>query len=98
MLQGMTMNRGIKQLEDLPEGKCEMLILCRHLGDETVEYDPRDKKSLEAAEKKMHDAVSGTRRMIPVAVGGATRTGAERVSKLDPTAKGHILTTPISGG
>lgn len=97
-MQGMTMTRGIKQIEDAPAGECVMLILCRHLGDEEIKYDPKDKKSLEAAEKKMKDAVTGTRRMIPVAVGGATRKGAERVSKLDPTAKGHILTTPISGG
>ncbi len=98
MQAGMTMTRGIKQIEDLPEGEHVMLILCRHLGDEEVKYNPKDKKSLEAAEKKMHDAVSGKRRMIPVAVGGTTRKGAERVSKLDPDAKGHILTTPISGG
>ena len=95
-MHGMTLTRGIKQIEDLPDGKCLMLILCRHLGDESFEYDPKDKKSLERAEKKLKSAVSGTRRMVPVAVGGS-RTTPERVSKLDPTAKGHVLTTPFSG-
>ncbi len=96
-MHGMTLNRGIKQIEDLPDGECLMLILCRHLGDEEFKYDPKDKKSLERAQKKLESATGGTRRMLPIAVGGP-RTAPERVSKLDPAAKGHVLTTPISGG
>lgn len=96
-MHGMTLTRGIREIEELPDGKCLMLILCRHLGDESFEYDPKDKKSLERAQKKLESAVGGKRGMLPIAVGGA-RTAPERVSKLDPAAKGHVLTTPISGG
>jgi hypothetical protein len=96
-MQGISVNTGIKAIEDLPEGKCMILTLCRHLGDDKFEYDPKDKKSLEAASKKLEAAQKGERRMVPIAVGG-DREKPEVVSKLDPKAKGHVLTTPISGG
>lgn len=94
---GITINTGIDRIESMPEGKCLLLILCRHFGDEELEYDPKDKKSLEKAQKKMEAATKGDRRMIGVAVGGK-RDKPEVVTELDPEAKGHVLTTPISGG
>lgn len=96
-MHGITPTSAIGKIENLPEGKCLLMILCRHRGDEEIEYDPKDKESFERARKKFEAAQQGKRKMIGMKVPGKGQK-PEVTLRLDPGAKGHVMTTPISGG
>ena len=86
----------MRRIEELPDGECELFILCRGLGDDSTKYDPKDKKSLEEAAKKFEGATKGERRMAGISVG--KKGELTHTSKFDPKAKGHVVVAPIAGG
>lgn len=84
------------KIENLPEGECELFVLCRGLGDDSVKYNPKDRKSLESATRKFEGATKGERRMAGISVGhdGVLKHTAD----FDPSARGHVVVAPIAGG
>ncbi len=92
----ITANSAFQTIEKLPDGECELFVLCRGLGDDNIKYDPKDKKSLEAATRKFEGATKGQRRMAGISVG---HDGVlKHTQDFDPSAKGHVVVAPISGG
>lgn len=92
----LTANSAFSKIESLPEGECELFILCRGLGDDSTKYNPKDKKSLESAAKKFEGATQGERRMAGISVGKEGEL--KHTQKFDPKAKGHVVVAPIAGG
>ena len=84
------------KIESLPEGECEVFVLCRGLGDDSVKYNPKDKESLERAAKKFEGATKGERRMAGIAVGKDGQL--THTADFNPEAKGHVVVAPIAGG
>jgi len=92
----LTATSAFSKIESLPDGECELFILCRGLGDDSIKYNPKDKESLERAAKKFEGATHGQRRMAGIAVSG--KGDLTHTQKFDPKAKGHVVVAPIAGG
>lgn len=92
----LTATSAFSRIESLPEGECELFVLCRGLGDDSIKYNPKDKDSLERAAKKFEGATKGERRMAGISVGA--KGELKHTSDFDPSAKGHVVVAPIAGG
>lgn len=92
----ITTESAFSKIESLPDGECELFILCRGLGDDVVRYNPKDKDSLERAARKFEAVTKGERRMAGISVG--SKGELTHVKEFDPEAKGHVVVAPISGG
>lgn len=98
----LTTNSVMTRIEALPDGECELFILCRGLGDDSIKYNPKDKESLERATKRFRSHVSARSSENPqggLAGMSVGKTGElTHVKELDPEAKGHVIVAPIAGG
>lgn len=92
----LTATKAFSIIESLPEGECEVFVLCRGLGDDSLKYDPKDKESLQRAVKKFEGATKGERRMAGISVG--EKGQLVHTADFDPKAKGHVVVAPIAGG
>jgi len=92
----ITATSAFSKIEALPDGECELFVLCRGLGDDSTKYNPKDKKSLEAAAQKFEGATKGKRRMAGISVGA--KGELKHTADFDPSAKGHVVVAPIAGG
>ena len=97
MKHGASFNTALREIEELPEGKCKLIILCRGLGDDETDYDPNDKKSLDAAARKFKGATQGERKLAGISIPGKGKD-PKHVKDFDPKAKGHVVVPPIAGG
>ena len=85
----------IRKLEGQKSGNHVLLMLCRQKGDDDVEFNPKNKKSIERASRKFHAA----QRDRKLTAFKQTEDGTfERTESFDPKSKATIMTPAMTGG